>query len=44
VSAEVGRSAVYSRYSDGPKMLPWDISAFTEKGSVCLFSMLTRKD
>jgi hypothetical protein len=29
VSGEDGRSAVYSRYSNGPRTLPWGTPAFT---------------
>jgi hypothetical protein len=42
-SAKVCRSAVYSRYSNGPKILPWGTSTFMGKSSVCSFSILMRK-
>jgi hypothetical protein len=31
---EVGRTAVYSRYNNGPRTLPWGTPALTEKKSV----------
>jgi hypothetical protein len=33
-SGEVGRSAVYSRYNNGPRTLPWGTPALTEDSSV----------
>jgi hypothetical protein len=41
-SAEVGRSAVYIRYNNGPRTLPWGTPALTEDSSVCLVSTFTR--
>jgi hypothetical protein len=29
-SGEVRRSAVYSRYNNGPRTLPWDTTALTD--------------
>jgi hypothetical protein len=31
---EVGRSAVYSRYNNGPTTLPWGTPALTDDSSV----------
>jgi hypothetical protein len=31
---EVGKSAVYSRYNNGPRTLPWGTPALTEESSV----------
>jgi hypothetical protein len=42
-SGEVGRSAVYSRYNNGPRTLPWGTPALTEDSSVYSFSTFTRK-
>jgi hypothetical protein len=33
-SVVVGRSAVYSRYNNGPRTLPWGTPALTEESSV----------
>jgi hypothetical protein len=33
-SGEVGRSAVYSKYSNGPMTLPWGTPALTNDSSV----------
>jgi hypothetical protein len=33
-SGEVGRSAVYSRYNNSPRTLPWDTPALTDDSSV----------
>jgi hypothetical protein len=33
-SGEAGRSAVYIRYNNGPKTLPWGTSTFTEESFV----------
>jgi hypothetical protein len=38
-SGEVGRSAVYRRYSKGPRTLPWGTPALT--GVRCVSSVLT---
>jgi hypothetical protein len=37
-SGEVGRSAVYRRYSKGPRKLPWGTPALT-RVKVCEFSV-----
>jgi hypothetical protein len=42
-SGQVGRSAVYSRYNNGPRILPWGASALTGESSVYSVSGLTRK-
>jgi hypothetical protein len=42
-SSEVGRSAVYSRYNNGPRTLPWGTPALTEDSSVYSVSTFTRK-
>jgi hypothetical protein len=42
-SGEVGRSAVYSRYNNGPKILPWGMPALTGDSSVYSVSTSTRK-
>jgi hypothetical protein len=42
-SGEVRRSAVYSRYNNGPRTLPWGTSALTDVSSVYLISTFTRK-
>jgi hypothetical protein len=42
-SGEVGRSAVYSRYNNGPRTLPWDTSTLTEDSSVYSVSTFRRK-
>jgi hypothetical protein len=42
-SGEVGRSAVYSRYNNGPRTLPWGTPALTEDTSVYAVSTFTRK-
>jgi hypothetical protein len=42
-SGEVGRSAVYSRYNNGPRTLPWGTPALTDDSSVYSASTLTRK-
>jgi hypothetical protein len=42
-SGEVGRSAVYSRYNNGPRTLPWGTLALTEDSSVYSVSTFTRK-
>jgi hypothetical protein len=31
---EIGRSAVYSRYNNGPRTLPWGMPTFTGENSV----------
>jgi hypothetical protein len=41
-SGEVVRSAVYSRYNNGPRTLPWGTPALTDS-SVYSVSTLTRK-
>jgi hypothetical protein len=40
---EVGRSAVYSRYNNGLRTLPWGIPTLTEDSSVYSVSIFTRK-
>jgi hypothetical protein len=40
-SVEVGRSAVCSRYNNGPRTLPWHTSALTEEGPVYTISAYT---
>jgi hypothetical protein len=42
-SGEVGRSAVYSRYNNGPRTLPCDMPTLTEESSVYSVSTFTRK-
>jgi hypothetical protein len=42
-SGEVGRSAVYSRYNNGPRTLPWDTPGLTGESSVYLVSTFTKK-
>jgi hypothetical protein len=42
-SGEVGSSAVYNRYNNGPRTLPWGTSALTGESSVCSVSTFTRK-
>jgi hypothetical protein len=42
-SGEVGRSAVYSRYNNGPRALPWGVTALTEESSVYSVSAFRRK-
>jgi hypothetical protein len=42
-SGEVGRSAVYSRYNNGPRTLPWGTPALTDDSSVYSVSAFTRK-
>jgi hypothetical protein len=42
-SGEVSRSAVYIRYSNGPRTLPWGTPALTEESSVYSVSTFTRK-
>jgi hypothetical protein len=41
-SGEVDRSAVYSRYNNGPRTLPWVTLALTEDSSVYSVSTFTR--
>jgi hypothetical protein len=36
-SGKIDRSAVYSRYNNGPRTLPWGTAALTGKSS-CVFS------
>jgi hypothetical protein len=43
-SGEVGRSAVYDRYNNGPRTLPWRTPALTEDSSVYLVSTLMKKN
>jgi hypothetical protein len=46
-SGEVGRSAVYRRYSKGPRTLPWGTPALTRVrsvSSVLTFTMKWRLD
>jgi hypothetical protein len=42
-SDEVGRSALYSRYNNGPRTLPWGMPALTGESSVYSFSTFMRK-
>jgi hypothetical protein len=42
-SGEVGRSAVYSRYNNGPRRLPWGTPALTVDRSVYSVSTFTWK-
>jgi hypothetical protein len=42
-SGEVGSSAVYRRYSKGPRTLPWGTPALTRERSVSSVSTLTMK-
>jgi hypothetical protein len=42
-SDEVGRSAVYSRYNNGSRTLPWGTPALTEDSCVYSVSAFTRK-
>jgi outer membrane protein assembly factor BamB len=39
-SGEVGRSAVYSRYNNGPRALPWGAPVLTGESSVYSFQLL----
>jgi hypothetical protein len=43
VSGEIGRSAVNSRSSNGPKTLSWGMTVLTGECSVYSFSVLNRK-
>jgi hypothetical protein len=40
---EFGRSAVYSRYNNGPRTLPWGMPALTGESSVYPVSTFMRK-
>jgi hypothetical protein len=40
---EVGRSAVYSRYNNGPRTLSWGTPALTDDSSVYSVSTFMRK-
>jgi hypothetical protein len=42
-SGEVGRSAVYSRYNNCPRILPWGMPTLTEESSMYSVSAFTRK-
>jgi hypothetical protein len=42
-TSEVGRSAVYNRYNNGPRTLPWGTPALTDDSSVYSVSTFTRK-
>jgi hypothetical protein len=42
-SGEVGRSAVYNRYNNGPRTLPWGTSTLTEESFVYSLSTFKRK-
>jgi hypothetical protein len=42
-SGQVGRSAVYSKYNNGPRALPWGLPALTENSYVYLFSTFRKK-
>jgi hypothetical protein len=42
-SGEVGSSAMYSRYNNGPRTLPWSTPALTDDCSVYSVSTFTRK-
>jgi hypothetical protein len=41
-SSEVDRSAVYSRYNNGPRTLPWSTPAMNGKNSVYSVSTFIR--
>jgi hypothetical protein len=43
VVGEVGRSAVYMRYSNGPRTLPWGTPAWTGDRVRCVEAILTKK-
>jgi hypothetical protein len=43
VCGEVGRPAVYSRYNNGHRTLPWDTPSLTDDSSVYSVSSFTRK-
>jgi hypothetical protein len=42
-SGEVGRSAVYSRYNNGSRTLPWGTPTLTDDSSVYSVSVFTKK-
>jgi hypothetical protein len=42
-SGKIGRSAVYRRYSSGPRTLPWGMPVLAGESSVYSLSTLTRK-
>jgi hypothetical protein len=42
-SGEVGKSAVYSRYNNGPRILPWSTAALADDSSVYSVSTFKRK-
>jgi hypothetical protein len=42
-SGKVGKSAVYSRYNNEPRTLPWGMPILTGESSVYLVSAFTRK-
>jgi hypothetical protein len=42
-SGEVGRSAGFSRYNNGPRTLPWGTPALTDVSSMYSVSTFTRK-
>jgi hypothetical protein len=39
-SGVAGRSAVYSKYNNGPRTLPWGTPALTEESFVCSVSAM----
>jgi hypothetical protein len=43
VVGEVGRSAVYMRYSNSPRTLPWGTPAWIGDGVWCVEAILTKK-
>jgi hypothetical protein len=43
VVGEVGRSAVYMRYSNGPRTLPWGTPAWIGDRVWCVEAILTKK-
>jgi hypothetical protein len=42
-SAEIGRSAVYGRYNNGPRTLPWGTPTLTGESRVYSVPKFTRK-
>jgi hypothetical protein len=42
VVGEVGRSAVYMRYNNGPRTLPWGTPAWTGDRVWCIETILTK--
>jgi hypothetical protein len=43
VVGEIGRSAVYMRYSNGPRTLPWGTQALNGDRVWCVEAILTKK-